>query len=278
MEINERKSEEKDTSSSPEKSYFSIDEMRAEKGDKKKEGVNDLREGIDDKAGKIESIDDIRRSSENSALRKWEKANPEIAEIARLNTSSEQIKKMEWTQPEKWRTLDETQKRVALDRIGEVLMRSYDHPKPSLFVEENKDKKAIGSYGDGYKSDSSGNLIGADYGIELNREGELKRAHEKIFGKDPKLALGAYAHEFRHSYQYEQASRYEKPQFASLVDNPEKAREWSENIKTYNEAPPKELLDKDPDEYRKRFDKYANQPVEKDANNFADELIKRIYG
>jgi hypothetical protein len=97
----------------------------------------------------------------------------------------------------------------------------------------------------------------------MNKEARVD--YERLFGDDPAIALRTYAHEFRHSYQTEQANRYNKPQFQNLVDDTEAAREWSENLRNY--IGPNE-----------DYGAYRDQPVERDARGFAEELIKRIYG
>lgn len=90
--------------------------------------------------------------------------------------------------------------------------------------------------------------------------------HGQLLGDDPAAALRTYAHEFRHAYQCYQASLYESDQFfmSRQVHDMGKAREWSVNLQHY----------KAPDE---DYDDYYNQPIERDARDFAEKLVRRIY-
>jgi len=171
-------------------------------------------------------------------------------EETRLDTAAEGLKQIEWLKPEAWSQLDEYQRRVALDLAGRELSEAYHHPKPPVMISDQGDETTLGVYDD------------SDYGIFMNRAGEAN--NEKLLGDDPELALRTYAHEWRHSYQWEQATRWEKPQFMRLIDDPDQAMQWSENIRNY----------KEPDE---DYDAYRNQSVERDARNFADKLVRRVY-
>jgi len=185
-------------------------------------------------------------------------------EETRLDTAAERLKQIEWLKPEKWAQLDTYEKVVALNTAGRELSEVYHHPNPPLLVKDMGDPDLLGAYGDGYRFNSDTKEIeGAEYGITMNRTAEVD--YEKLLGDDPAVALRTYAHEFRHSYQAEQATRYDKLQFRNLVDNTEAAKEWSENLRDY----------KTPDE---DYDAYRNQSVERDARDFADELARRVYG
>jgi len=96
----------------------------------------------------------------------------------------------------------------------------------------------------------------------MNREAQVD-FRKKLFGDDPSVALETYAHEFRHSYQAEQATGYDKPQFRNLVDDPELAGRWSQNLKRYTSP-------------EVDYDAYRNQAVERDARAFAEELVRRV--
>lgn len=111
----------------------------------------------------------------------------------------------------------------------------------------------------------------------MNRAAEADREKE-LFGDDPVPALRTYAHEWRHSYQFEQATRWEKPQFRNLVDNPDQAMRWSWNIRDYKESPDETLARQDYTRYMQEFHAYETQPIEADANRFANELVRRVYG
>lgn len=187
----------------------------------------------------------------------------EVQEEQRLDAAAEGIEQIDCLKPKAWTRLDKYQRRVTLDLAGRELTKVYRHPSPPLIITERSDDRRLqGEYND------------EDYWIFMNRAAEANR-ETKLFGDDPVPALRTYAHEWRHSYQWEQATGWET---MPLVDDPDKAMRWSWNIKDYKE-PPDETLDKtDHQRYQKEFEAYREQPVEKDANRFADELVKRVYG
>lgn len=164
------------------------------------------------------------------------------------------MKQIEWLRPEQWGQLDIYKKAATLNAVGAVLREIYDHPNPPLLIVEMKDSNLRGTYGNGYTFNNRTGLIeGADYGIKMNIE---------LFGPDPSVALKTYIHEFRHSYQAEQTLRLQKPQFINLVEDPDEAQAWQHKYIYPTE----------------NYDGYLQQPVEKDARDFADKLVKQVYG
>jgi len=171
------------------------------------------------------------------------------------------LKKIEWLHSEPWRQLDIHQKVATLNAAGRVLAEVYHLPAPPLLVKDLGAPNRLGDYGDGYQFNTDTEIIeGADYGIQMNRTAETD--HGKLFGSDPSVALQTYAHEFRHSYQAEQTLRYQKPQFRNLVDDADEAQAW------LHEYIP----------WHKNFADYLQQPVERDARSFADEVVRRVFG
>jgi hypothetical protein len=231
----------------------------------------------------METFDDIARQGKSKdSIRTFDdiavsdKRQP--TESQRFDEAGEKLRQNDWLKPENWKKLNDTEKRVALERAGRQLSDGYHHPDPPLFVisDKGEGKNSLGVYGDGYSYDKrSDKIVGSDYRIELNKDGET-RCGGKLFGDDPKEALHTYSHEFRHSYQYEQANRFGN---GFHTDNPEQAKEWAENLRVrdYKQPPDKSLAESDPEKYKREFAEYENQPVERDANHFADEIIDRIY-
>ncbi|MEI6259737.1 MAG: hypothetical protein WCR46_07525 [Deltaproteobacteria bacterium] len=187
----------------------------------------------------------------------------------------EDIGKQDLMQADKWRMLSVDEKRYALEYAGKELGRSFHHPEPPItLVRESPESQA--EYGNGHSYDrSSGKIIGSEYGIRMNEEAITQR-QEKLFGKDPKAALETLSHEFRHSYQCEQAQAFEK---GFKTDDPVKAREWAENYRNdnYKYPPDSELYRTDPERYRKEYEAYSNQPVEQDARAFGSRIASGVY-
>ena len=196
----------------------------------------------------------------------------EDLEQQRFKQAATEIRKIDFMESEKWKSLDQNERISALKYSGKALGDAYHSPDPPLLDDKWSPEK-LGAYGDGYSSDSKGNIIGSDYGIRINRDG-IDSGNEKLFGDDPKTALKTYSHEFRHSYQREQATAYEK---GIVTDDPVKAREWSESYKYYKDPPEAAMAKNDPEQYFQKYEEYCNQPVEKDARKFSERLVSEVY-
>lgn len=177
-----------------------------------------------------------------------------------LEAAAERVKQIAWLQPDQWARLDIHEKVVALNAAGRALAEVYHIPSPPLLVLEMDHPEDYGYYGDGYRLNvDTDRIIGADYGIGMNLSAGVD--YENLFGDDPAVALKTFAHEFRHSFQAEQVTRYLRPQHRNLVDDPQTAQAWNQPYIS-------------PDE---DYQAYYDQPVEKDAREFADSLVKRVY-
>ena len=178
-------------------------------------------------------------------------------EHVRFASAAESIEKIDDLKPEKWRELTPERRTLALRQAGRALRDAYDCPDPPLlpekYPERNDGKILRGEYGDGATIDHPKR----DYALKLNEE--LLR-HD-----DPREALETYSHEFRHAYQSEMATRYEKPQFRNMVHDEDAASKWSENIRKYN----------DPED---DFAEYRKQAIEEDSREFSQKLVSLIYG
>lgn len=203
----------------------------------------------------------------------WGRDTPELLDQRRMNQSAEEIRQMNWMEPDKWKALSNDEKVIALEHSGTSLRDAYNTPEPPLAMcKESADLQ--GSYGDGYSYDAStGRIDGSDYGIKLNEDAITQRG-TRLSGDDPREALTTYGHEFRHSYQSEQAERFDK---GLATDNPVRAQEWSENLKNPKAPPDATLAETDPERYSKEFDAYVNQPVERDARDFGSRLASEVY-
>lgn len=226
--------------------------------------------------------DDRRRSAEDAARlriegeakssdvpRRMETESREQAEHGRVTRTVEALRGNDWLQPEHWRGLNEYERRAALVSAGRVLRDSYgcaDAPVIPKDFAEYSGGTLLGFYADGASKDSPT----GDYELAVN--------NKLMASDDPRQTLETYLHEFRHAYQHEMAARFDKPQFEGLVHDPDLAAEWSRNFRgnNYKEGPPPEMPAEHPD-YRRLFEEYENQPVERDAREFAQRLLREIY-
>jgi len=283
-EINE--SPEKQITKTPEKKIDTFDDLKASDSSGRINTFDDIKkQGTD---GSVRTFDDLRNTKEagdktksSDTTDKSVKDTPELTEQKRIAQATEDIKKNELMQPEKWKTLSIEDKRIAIEHSGKALGKAYDHPEPPLTTKKMGDPGLQGTNGDGYSyhpespsADKHG-IAGADYGIKMNQDGMDPNTHKKLFGEDPREAVETYGHEFRHSYQHEQANAFDK---GFKTDDPVKAKEWSENLKNYQQPPDAELAKTDPEKHFKQYEAYRNQPVEKDANDFGSKLSASVYG
>lgn len=180
--------------------------------------------------------------------------------LADLKVLVEKLAQIEWLTAAQWRNLDIHQKVVALNLAGKALGEVYRIPAPPLLVQRWEDRYAFGAYGDGYSFNArTGMVEGADYQIAMNALAETDC--KRLFGENPAAALETYAHEFRHAWQAEQVLCSQKPQFRNLVDDLDAAEEWQH-----------EYVSPEAD-----YEAYYNQPVEKDARDFAAAVVLRLY-
>jgi len=227
----------------------------------------------------IETFDDVMDEKDlakypggEEGMRPLEDDSFEKIERERIKEAGERIKGMDWMKPDKWKDLTKDQKETALRHCGRVLRDIFHTPDPPLLTYKGKPEE-LGVYGDGW-SYSKTAIFDQDYGIRMNEDGQ-RETREKLFGDHPRTALETYAHEFRHSYQCEQAQAFDR---GFKTDSPRMAEEWSGNLgKNYIEAPSSELAKTNPEEYKTRFEAYENQPLEKDARRFASELVSEVY-
>ena len=266
----------------PEKTIEASDDLK-DSYKSQSDGFDDLKASY--KSGQSGTFDDLKTSyhgnqidsTENtfdkSASERSNKETPEAIEQRRLSQAAGDIRKQDQMQPEKWKALSNEDKGRALEHFGKSLGDAYDTPDPPLFREKDS-PNSQGSFGNGEKYDlSTDKMVGNEYGIKMNEEAVTER-NTNLFGDDPKEAVSTYGHEFRHSYQSEQAERFDK---GFKTDDPVKAREWSENFKDYKNPPDNELKETNPERYSKEFAEYRNQPVERDANGFGSRLASAIF-
>jgi len=223
-----------------------------------------------DTSDSVEAPENGRRL-EQSALTPDEVAGMrrtrEISNETKIGSTVEAFRGIDWLEPEKWRGLDSVERRIALDNAGKELMHVYECPAPPLLPKEFPEydgRTLLGFYEDGA---SIRNPEG-DYGISLS---------ERLMSyTEPREALEAYCHEFRHAYQHEMAGRYEKPEFQNMVHDLDLAAEWNESFRNYKDGPP-EWMDQDDPRYAQLFNQYQNQAVERDARQFSQNIVTQLY-
>lgn len=179
-----------------------------------------------------------------------------------IELAAQRLRDVEGLREENWKQLDEYGRRAVLNAAGHEVADVFRQPAPPLHIEDMHDPSMRGTYGDGFRSGIDGELEGSDYRISMNSQG--LNTGEGVLGDDPRPALQTYLHEFRHGYQHEQITRFEKPQFQNLVDNRELAEEWSRNDKDYQKP-------------GADYEAYYNQPLESDARGFAAQITGRLF-
>lgn len=233
-------------------------------------------EGRPDGGDAVRSPRELRISAEDAARQRAERGDISHHTEAELRQQPEQrriigaagaLRDQEWLQPERWEKLDESERRAALSDAGRSLRDTYECADPPVLPKdfpEYSGGKLLGFYADG----ATKGAPDGDYELALNKD--------LMAEGDPREALGNYLHEFRHAYQHEMATRYEKPQFRNFVHDVKLAEEWSANFHDYQESPPEGMAQDDP-AFRDLFDRYENQPVERDAREFSQRLLRELY-
>lgn len=149
---------------------------------------------------------------------------------------------------ETWAELSPAQRHWHLDRVGRELTHAYGTGEPMLLerpLTETKESVLLGVNND------------ERFTVTIN---------EKLLeSTDPAKALKVFFHEWRHSFQNEQAHRFNSG-FRHLCQDEYQSEIWSKNLENYVQP---EVG---------RFAEYSEQPVEVDAENFSHKLVSQIIG
>jgi hypothetical protein len=180
-----------------------------------------------------------------------------------IDSAADKLRLINELSTEEWKNLCPSGREAVLRQVGREIQMVYDHPAPPFMTLKLDNRASRGYYGDGYTSDKiTGDLAGSDYGIKLNSQG--LEASDGYISDDPRVALETYLHEFRHSFQHEQALRVEQLQFRNLVADINEAESWRENFENYNHP-------------NSNFESYYDQTVEMDARSFAEQILTKLY-
>jgi len=220
------------------------------------------RDNIEEQNKRIEnnSIEKVMSRREIENLNKTKYYSKRDVEL--LDKASNELANNDWLNPDVWKNKTDMEKSWALEHAGEDLRKVYHHPNPPLLISDKNKESELGHYNP------------EEWEIKMFKNKKNKMG-EKLFGEDPREALYTYCHEFRHSYQEEQIQAYKKG--FSIDENEEKVGKWADNWKSYINAPDDKLARIDYERYQREYERYKNQPIEEDANRFADLITKRVY-
>lgn len=184
-----------------------------------------------------------------------EKVTEKLTAEDRLENVTKSLKGLESIKQENWQSYDPIRRHYELEQVGRYLRDAYECPDPPL-IEKNfpeyDGKTLLGFYQDGADIDN----LDSDYRMVLN---------EKLLNSnEAKEVIKTYCHEYRHAYQLEMVNRNDKPPFANLVHDKSEAEKWSKNFKDYKHP-------------RDDYEQYLNQPVEKDAREFSEQIVRQLY-
>jgi hypothetical protein len=207
----------------------------------------------------IDSTDDLQRQFVPDFRAETDK--PHQSEL--IDSAADRLRLINELGEDEWKNLSPSGREAVLREVGREIQGVYGHPAPPFMTENLDNRAARGYYGDGYTSDKiTGGLAGSDYGIRLNSQG--LEPGDGYMSDDPRVALETYLHEFRHSFQHEQALRVEQPQFRNLVADINEAESWHDNFENYNHP-------------NANFETYHDQVVEMDARSFAEQILTKLY-
>lgn len=105
---------------------------------------------------------------------------------------------------------------------------------------------------------TSKNMAASEYGSYCPDNNSIELNSSLLSSVSPEECLNTYFHESRHAYQQNEVTN------PSPWGDPSLAKSWEENLNNYI----------NPDE---DFEGYENQPVEKDANDYAANRMTAFY-
>ena len=184
-------------------------------------------------------------------------------EMALSDVVAGQLGQIRELQPAVWATLTEADRIGVLQRVNTMLGRIFLNGKPYKLIFSE--------------------ILPKGEGITTPVPPEITIARKSVRDNNPAMALETLLHEGYHTYQYrlqELARRDEAP-----LGSP--AHTWLRNSKAYIQAPildypyPPDLTSEQRIRINNRaeaqFWKYAGQPIEFDADNFAQSVIAQLF-
>lgn len=152
----------------------------------------------------------------------------------------------------RWETAEPSERLWQLDRVGRAMTRHGGPPAPGILTYEG-DPSSRGQYNGEF--------------IRLNADA--------LADSDPRRALEAYLHEYRHVEQ-EQTEQMDRGSLRDIGDPERAALIRGSPEERYHEAP----TDADASDYNERFDAYERQYREADArqwsNDRTNEILQRL--
>lgn len=148
----------------------------------------------------------------------------------------------------RWETAEPSERLWQLDRVGRAMTRDGGPPAPGILTYEG-DPSSRGRY-----------------------DGEFIRLNaDALADSDPRRALEAYLHEYRHAEQ-EQTEQMDRGALRETGDPQRAALVRSSSGEHHQEAP----KDAEASDYQERFDRYESQYVETDARQWSGERSNEI--
>ena len=250
-------------------SYFEEPDQR-ESSFNKEQGYEEYFSPDDSQLGGQESVktstEAVEKTIENNRAEVNENSWEGI-EATRKEKIIKDLESHEELKPENWQKLDNWQRDRALSRAGKACCEHYpEMPGAPSDLEPLSKEMEPG--------------LNGRYVHETRVDGEkvpdwdIKENKELLNSDDPYPAIKTYLHEYRHSYQDEIIHIHRDTTF----DVPDKdfAETMSKNKDNYKKAPSRELFYENETEYHERYEQYREQPLEKDAEEFAVNVTEEL--
>jgi hypothetical protein len=210
-----------------------LDRIKLDEGDRPDEAGHSF-----DRFDTFESL----RSSDRSNI------DPEragVSEQEKLDSLERSLGEIRELRPEEWRSLDDLERRQAVERGVEAIAREYGIERPDVVLTEGAPR--LQGY---YSSDSHTLYLNTN---AADRDGASA-------WDNPGAVMETAAHETRHAYQHAAVRDYEEGRGSDP-----RAAEWRDNFNDYITP-------------EQDYAEYRDQPVEQDARAFGASVRRRMYG
>lgn len=193
------------------------------------------------------------RDRHSQSLDAADRMSKDIADDPRLSAAIERLRKIDDLAPERWRIAASSDRQHAIREANRALAESLGRPSPEVIFVGTGSKLELPRRTEGQWPgyDRSGQpyfIEIGDHFLDKNKEPE------------PREAVNTICHEYRHVYQREVLRDDPNP-----IDPTSEEASWVRNF------------DDGYVDYRKDFDAYEAQPVERDSRRFADDICRRLY-
>jgi hypothetical protein len=180
----------------------------------------------------------------------------QLIDDPRLDTVVRKLEAIDILKPDRWSSAESHDRQLALREANRILADSLGQPSSEVTFDKINSPLETHIQRDG--NWPGFHRSGDPYFIQLSED-----FLESDKSTDPREALNALCHEYRHVYQGDILANDGRGASESIAE----VSSWLGNSKDGAYIQPEE-----------NFDAYKRQPLESDSRTFADEICRRLYG